>query len=259
MKIGIIGGTGLEKTGLLQNPKEITVETPYGAPSDSLLVGKIGNLDVVLLSRHGRHHHVNPSNVNYKANIWALKEQGCSHIFAPTACGSLKENVQPSDLVFPDQFIDHTSHRKQTFYDGEQVCHISMAEPFCSHLRELLAKNASELGLSHHPRGTLITIEGPRFSTKSESNLFRTWGCDVINMTTVPECVLAREAGICYQPIAMVTDYDCWKEHNVNFVDIIKVMEANAQKVVQLLLKVLPTIPEEKRCSCKEAIKSALA
>src|SRR3989344_9658124 len=155
MKVGIIGGTGLEKTGLLQNPKEIKVTTPHGDPSDTLLLGKIGNIEVVLLSRHGKHHHVNPSNVNYKANIWALKEQGVHNVFAPTACGSLKENIRPGDLVFPDQFIDRTAHRKQTFYEGEQVCHISVAEPFCAHLRSLLSQKAAELNLTHHEPGTL--------------------------------------------------------------------------------------------------------
>ena len=206
------------------------------------------------------------------------------NVFAPTACGSLKENIRPGDLVFPDQFIDRTAHRKQTFYEGEQVCHISVAEPFCAHLRSLLSQKAAELNLTHHETGTLITIEGPRFSTKAESGLFRTWGCDVINMTTVPECVLAREAGMCYQPIAMVTDYDCWKsqnyaslgqdigrnsddaqgsqrsltEHNVNLVDIIKLMEKNADKVIQLLLKTIPNVLEQKGCQCSEAIKSAL-
>jgi len=256
-KIGIIGGSGLENAEFVKDAKVIKKHTPYGQPSDLITVGTIEGVDVVIIPRHGRMHRLHPTAVNFRANIWAMKELGVTHIIAPTACGSLQEHIHPGDFVFVDQFIDRTTKRKQTFYEGQEVCHISMAEPFCPRLRRLLVETAEQLGFKHHDKGTIVTIEGPRFSTKAESNLFRQWGCDVINMTTVPEAVLAREVGICYQPIAMVTDYDCWKEHAVTVEDIIKVMNDNAEKVMKLIHVIVPKI-EDWECLCKEAIKSAL-
>ncbi|XP_077004149.1 S-methyl-5'-thioadenosine phosphorylase isoform X2 [Tamandua tetradactyla] len=218
VKIGIIGGTGLDDPEILEGRTEKYVDTPFGKPSDALILGKIKNVDCVLLARHGRQHTIVPSNVNYQANIWALKEEGCSHVIVTTACGSLRDEIQPGDIVLIDQFIDRTTTRPQTFYDGSHscargVCHIPMAEPFCPKTREVLIETAKKLGLRCHSKGTMVTIEGPRFSSRAESFMFRTWGADVINMTTVPEVVLAKEAGICYASIAMATDYDCWKEH----------------------------------------------
>ncbi|XP_030643921.1 S-methyl-5'-thioadenosine phosphorylase isoform X2 [Chanos chanos] len=218
IKIGIIGGSGLDDPDILEGRTERYVDTPFGKPSDALIVGKIKNVECVLLARHGRQHTIMPSNVNYQANIWALKEEGCTHILVTTACGSLKEEIQPGDIVIIDQFIDRTTKRAQTFYDGRPtsppgVCHIPMAEPFCTRTREVLLEVARALGVRCHPRGTMLTIEGPRFSSRAESLMFRQWGADVINMTTVPEVVLAKEAGLCYASIAMATDYDCWKEH----------------------------------------------
>jgi len=259
IKIGIIGGSGLEDPKILKDAKEISVSTKFGNPSSALTSGKIGNANVILISRHGKKHLINPSNVNYRANIWALKEQGCTHIIATTACGSLREEIKPGHLVFCDQFIDRTIKRNSTFYDSDKVCHIPMAEPFCKKLRKLMIETSSELKLKNHPKGTVITIEGPRFSTKAESNMYRQWNADVINMSTVPEVVLAREAGICYAIVAMSTDYDVWKEHEegVNIEMILQVMKQNAENVKKLLIAVIPKINYEE-CKCREDIKKAV-
>ncbi|XP_052573713.1 S-methyl-5'-thioadenosine phosphorylase [Peromyscus californicus insignis] len=249
VKIGIIGGTGLDDPEILEGRTEKYVDTPFGKPSDALILGKIKNVDCVLLARHGRQHTIMPSKVNYQANIWALKEEGCTHVIVTTACGSLREEIQPGDMVIIDQFIDRTSLRPQTFYDGSHcgargVCHIPMAEPFCPKTREVLIETAKKLGLRCHSKGTIVTIEGPRFSSRAESFVFRTWGADVINMTTVPEVVLAKEAGICYASIAMATDYDCWKEHEeaVSVDGVLKTMKENANKAKSLLLTTIPQI-----------------
>ena len=243
----------------MKGAKEINVSGKFGNPSSSLTIGKINNVNVVIMSRHGKKHSINPSNVNYRANIWALKEQGCTHIIATTACGSLREEIKPGHLVFCDQFIDRTTKRASTFYDSDKVCHIPMAEPFCRKLRSLLAETASEMNLEHHKKGTVITIEGPRFSTKAESHMYRQWSADVINMSTVPEVVLAREAGICYAIIAMSTDYDCFMEDRpaVTIDEILKVMKDNADKVKKLLLEVIPKI-NYLDCRCKEDIKTSI-
>ncbi len=258
VKVGIIGGSGVDDPKIMSDAKKIKVHTPYGATSDLVVTGKVKGVDVVIIPRHGDSHRINPTNVNCRANIWAMKELGVTHIIAPTACGSLRKEIKPGDLVFIDQFTDRTTKRNQTFYDGTEVCHISMAEPFCSKIREILVKIAKEQKFSHHAKGTIVTIEGPRFSTKAESHLFRSWNCDVINMTTVPECVLAREAGICYQPIAMSTDYDCWHEsEEAVTVDIIlKTMKQNAEKVKKILIEAMPRL-KDWECGCKEAIKFA--
>jgi 5'-methylthioadenosine phosphorylase len=252
VKIGIIGGSGLDDPGLLTNFKEISVETKYGKPSSTLTTGKLGEVDVVILARHGKGHTIYPTGVNFRANIAALKQQGCTHILATTACGSLKEEIKPGHLVFPNQFIDWTKHRTLTFHD-EKVIHTPMAEPFCKQLRDLLSKTATELKLEHHSKGTVITIEGPRFSTKAESHMFRGWNADIINMSTVPEVILAREAGMCYQAIAMSTDYDCWKEGEeaVTWDMIVQRMKQNADNVKRLLIAVIPKIKFEK-CACRE-------
>ncbi len=259
LKIGIIGGSGLENPNILQEAREVEVTTPYGKPSSPLKVGKILGIDVVLLSRHGRTHSIMPTNVPNQANIWALKQQGCTHILASTACGSLREEIKPGDFVFINQFIDRTTKRAQTFYEEGKVCHIPMAEPFCSKLRLLLDQSAHELGLPCHKEGTMITIEGPRFSTKAESKMFRSWGADVINMSTVPEVVLAREAGICYAAVAMSTDYDCWRETEeaVNIEQVLKVFHHNAEKVIKLFIHTVPKI-QEWECRCREDVKTAV-
>ena len=263
VKIGIIGGTGLEDPEIMENPVEKEVETQFGKPSSKLVCGKIGGVDVVLISRHGKKHTIMPTKVNFRANIWALKEEGCTHILATTACGSLREEIKPGDLVFIDQFIDRTTKRYQSFYGDNQhmpnaVCHIPMSDPFCEKLRNIFAETAQELNLSHHKKGTMVTIEGPRFSTRAESHMFRSWNADVINMSTVPEVVLAREAGICYASVAMSTDYDCWKEDEVVDINkVIETMKGNAAKVTKLFLALISKIKDEP-CSCREMIKTSL-
>jgi len=252
IKIGIIGGSGMDDPRLMKNKKDKKVKTPYGSPSSSLAIGKIGGVDTVILARHGKGHSIYPTGVNFRANIYALKKEGCTHILATTAVGSLRADIKPGDLVFVDQFIDHTKHRTLTFHD-EKVIHTPMAEPFCKELRALLVKSAKELKLRHHSKGTVITIEGPRFSTKAESHMFRSWGADVINMSTVPEVILARELGICYQSIAMSTDYDCWKEGEepVTWEMIVAIMNKNSENVKKLLVKTIGKIKHEHCETCK--------
>ncbi len=259
MKIGIIGGTGVGNPDILSDISKVKVHTPYGSPSAVVTLGKIDGIDVATIPRHGEGHSVQPTLVNFRANVWAMKEIGVSHIFAITAVGSLREEIEPGHLVFPDQFIDRTTKRKATFYEGQDVCHIPMAEPFCVKMRKTLAETADRLGLVYHGQGTVITVEGPRFSTRAESMMFRQWGADIINMSTVPEVVLAREAGICYAAIAMSTDYDCWREteESVSWEMIKKTMEENSAKVQNLLTAAVKEI-DFVDCSCKEAIQSAI-
>lgn len=243
-KVGIIGGSGLDDPGILQDAEDRETNTRFGRPSSPLRAGKIEGTEVVLIARHGRRHTIPPSQVNYRANILALKEAGCTHILATTAVGSLREEIQRGDLVILDQFIDFTRQRAVTFHDyfapGEAV-HTPMAEPFSEELRERLIRNAEALRYSSHPRGTVITIEGPRFSTKAESHMFRAWGADVINMSIAPEVILANEAGVPYAAVAMSTDYDCWKEDEepVSWEEILRVFKGNAEKVTQLLVRTI--------------------
>ncbi|MBI4684949.1 MAG: S-methyl-5'-thioadenosine phosphorylase [Nitrospirae bacterium] len=252
IKVGIIGGSGMDDPGLMKNRKEKTVKTPYGKPSSLLTIGIIDGVETVILARHGKDHSIYPTGVNFRANIYALKKEGCTHILATTAVGSLRERIRPGDLVFVDQFIDYTKHRPLTFHD-EQVIHTPMAEPFCKYLRLLLIESAKKLKLRRHTKGTVITIEGPRFSTKAESHLFRSFGADVINMSTVPEVILAREIGICYQTIAMSTDYDCWKEGEepVTWEMILSIMNKNAENVKRLILKTISKINNTTCESCR--------
>ena len=245
-KIGIIGGSGLDDPEILEQAEEITVVTPYGDPSSPLTSGTIDGAEVVILARHGRRHQLSPSQVNYRANIHALKEQQVSHILATTACGSLKEEIGRGDFVIIDQFIDFTKNRKNTFFDSfeDGAGHTGMAEPFDGRLRELLYETSVGLGNQTHPGGTMITIEGPRFSTKAESKMFQIWGGDVINMSVATEASLANEAGIPYAAVAMSTDYDCWKEDEapVSWEEILEVFNRNADKVKELLIQTVSKI-----------------
>jgi len=249
VKIGIIGGSGFYKLEGLKDPVEKSVTTPFGDPSDVLVIGKIADVDCVVLARHGRSHGVMPTKVNYRANIWALKQEGCTHVIVSTACGSLKEEIAPGNLVLLDQFIDRTTKRAQTFHDGTcdsfpGICHLPVAEPFCDTTRSCLKKAAEEANIPMHATGTCITIEGPRFSSKAESLLFKSWGGDVINMTTVPEVILAKELGLCYAAIAMATDYDSWHPHleNVNVELALKTFRENVGKVTDVLCAAIPII-----------------
>jgi len=244
MKLGIIGGSGLEKLEIFKNPQENIIDTPYGEPSAPLIEGEIHDMRVVFLSRHGREHTIPPTQINNRANIWALEYLGCNNIIATTACGSLREEISRGHIVIPDQFIDFTRFRKNTFmesFEPHKPMHTAMAEPFSEHLRSIIIKSAGELSLPFHKTGTVITIEGPRFSTRAESNMFRQWGADVINMSTAPECMLAREATIAYAAIALSTDYDCWKtdEEPVSWEAILEVFQKNVENVTQLLLKTI--------------------
>ncbi len=240
-KIAIIGGSGLENPAILKNATELNIETPYGATSSSFKCGMIGGKEVVLLSRHGRQHTIPPSQVNNRANIWAIRELECSHILATTACGSLRQEIGRGNFVVLDQFIDFTRHRPVTFFESfepRQMKHTPMADPFDSHLRLKLIETARDLGLKFFEKGTVVTIEGPRFSTRAESNMFRMWGADVINMSTAPESILANELGIPYAAVAMSTDYDCWKtdEAPVTWGDVAKVFNQNVSYVIDLLI-----------------------
>ena len=244
LKIGIIGGSGMEDPAFISDFTSKKVSTPYGDPSSKLILGNIANISVVILSRHGPGHSINPTNVNYRANIWGLKEEGCTHILAATACGSLRERIAPGHFVFPDQFIDRTTKRISTYFDGSNVQHVSMGKPFSVEMRNCLVQACTSLGFEHHDSGTVVTIEGPRFSTKAESIMFRSWGCDIINMSTVPEVVLARELELEYQSMAMSTDYDCWheSEEEVTMEMIYAVMEKNVHNVKKLIEHVIPLI-----------------
>jgi len=258
VKVGIIGGSGVYDPELLEEAKQVKVHTPFGPTSDMLTVGKFKGVDMVFLPRHGTGHKINPTNVPYQANIWAMKELGVTHILAPSAVGSLKEGVMPGAIVLTDQFIDRTRFRKSSFYEGSQVCHISTAEPCCNKLRNKLVEAANMLSIPVFDKGTCVVIEGPRFSTRAESNVFKSWGADIIGMTMFPEVVLAREAEICYQTIAMVTDYDVWKMDNtVTLDEVLRTMKDNSEKVKKLLEIVIPTLNDED-CSCKHALNGAL-
>jgi len=256
-EIGIIGGTGLYDPKLFKNVKEITLDTPYGAPSDAITVGELSDRRVAFLPRHGKKHTIRPTDVNSRANIFALKKLGVQRILAPSAVGSLKEELKPGDLVFVDQFIDRTTRREQSFYTEKQVCHISVAEPMCPELRRTLIAAAKDAGISAHNTGTYVCIEGPRFSTKAESRMFRSWGADVVGMTVVPECVLAREAELCYASIATVTDYDVWKDHPVCVDEILNTLRANIENIKRIIVEAVARMPKERGCECKSALKSA--
>ncbi len=246
-RIGIIGGSGLDDPDIMQGACDREVETPYGAPSSPLKTGTIAGVEIILLARHGREHTLPPTQVNFRANIRALQDAGCTHILATTACGSLREEIGRGDFVILDQFIDFTRHRAITFHEhfepGKMV-HTPMAEPFDAGLRKVLVGACRELELRHRPTGTVVTIEGPRFSTRAESRMFRGWGADVINMSVAPEATLANEAGIPYAAVAMSTDYDCWKEDEepVSWEEILTVFQANVEKVTDLLVRAIPAI-----------------
>ncbi len=247
VKIGIIGGSGLDNPDILKDVNEVEVNTPYGKPTSSLKLGKINDIEIVLVARHGRDHTIPPTQVNYRANIQALKDQGCTHILATTACGSLREKIGRGDFVILDQFIDFTRLRKISFFDefpAGDAKHTAMAYPYSEDLRKILIETAKELNLKYHKKGTVITIEGPRFSTRAESEMFRIWGADVINMSIAPETILANEAKIPYAAVAMSTDYDCWKDDEapVTWAEILEIFGKNVNNVVALLTNAIKKI-----------------
>ncbi|MFP4621967.1 MAG: S-methyl-5'-thioadenosine phosphorylase [Bacteroidales bacterium] len=246
-KVGIIGGSGLEDPSILKNPETVELETPYGDPSSALTTGKIYDTEVVILSRHGKKHTIPPTQVNNRANIYALHHMKCDYLITSTACGSLQEEISRGDLVILDQFIDFTRLRKVSFYESFEpgdMKHVPMADPFSETIRKKLIESAKELKVKYHPEGTVITIEGPRFSTRAESRMFRSWGADVINMSIAPEAILANELGIPYGTIAMSTDYDCWHEDEepVSWQQILEIFNQNVHNVLNLILKTLPKL-----------------
>ncbi|XP_052827232.1 S-methyl-5'-thioadenosine phosphorylase [Octopus bimaculoides] len=249
VEIGIICGSGLQELDFLKDKYEKDVTTPFGKPSQTLTCGTVEDVQCVILSRHGAKHTIMPTLVNYRANIHALKEEGCTHILATTACGSLQESISPGDIVVLDQFIDRTTKRCPTFFDGSDIapkgiCHLEMHTPFSPKLAKLLHDTSTKLGYKTHPTGTVVTIEGPRFSTRAESKMFRTWGGHIINMTTVPEVILAKELAMCYSSIALVTDYDSWRENEdgVSVDTVLKTFKENAVKAENILKSVIPEI-----------------
>jgi 5'-methylthioadenosine phosphorylase len=256
--IAVIGGTGVYDPEIVENAREVKVYTPFGAPSDLVTLGTYEGRKVAFIPRHGRGHQIPPHWINYRANIWALKELGVRQIVASSAVGSLREDHAPGDFVVTDQFIDRTKGRPDTFYEGGRLCHISSADPICPQLHDFFVGHSRKLGLRVHPTGTYVCVQGPRFSTRAESKLFRQWGADLVGMTLYPECVLAREAEICYVSVAMVTDYDVWAEKPVSTQEILETLQENSANFKRLIMEALPGIPEERTCGCGEALKTAL-
>ncbi|CCD61451.1 S-methyl-5'-thioadenosine phosphorylase [Caenorhabditis elegans] len=248
VKVGIIGGSGLEDPNILLDPVTVAVDTPYGKPSDDVVEGTINGVECVLLARHGRKHDIMPGNVNFRANLWALYSRGVDVIIASTACGSLQENVEPGHLLFPDSVFDRTTGRQSTFFDGSYdqapgVCHIQAHPTYNEKLRQVLISTAERCQLVHHRTGFGVCIEGPRFSTKAESMVFKSWGASLVNMTMMPECILAKELGIPYATTALVTDYDCWKEEDhVTASSVMKVFAANVEKAKTLFVEAVGEI-----------------
>mmetsp|Transcript_36596 Transcript_36596/g.95832 ORF Transcript_36596/g.95832 Transcript_36596/m.95832 type:complete len:290 (-) Transcript_36596:111-980(-) len=247
--VGIIGGTGLDDPDLLKDRAEVKMNTPYGEPSDVLITGTIGGVKCALLARHGRKHTIMPTNVNYRANLFAMKELGCTHVVVSTACGSLREQYKPGHIIVIDQFIDRTTKRPSTFFDGEPghvagVLHTEMCHPFDDGTRSLMIETLEDLKIPHHTKGTMVSIEGPRFSTRAESHMFRSWGADLINMTTCPEALLAKELGLLYGAFAMSTDYDAWREgeESVTVAAVIAVVKKNSANATKAILSVIPKI-----------------
>jgi len=264
-EIGIIGGSGLYDLSLFDKTKEIKVYTPYGAPSDNIVVGRIGNASVAFLPRHGKGHKIPPHNVNYRANIWAMHQLGVKMLIGVSAVGSLQMSIKPGDFIVPDQFIDMTKGmRKYTFFDGPVVAHVSMADPFCNYLRNIIIEQAKKAGIKMHKRGTYLCIEGPRFSTRAESQVWHdVFKAHVIGMTLVPEVNLACEAQMCYATIGMVTDYDVFAEVPVSAEEVVRVTNENTEKAKRLIKEVIEVLSKNKHnfgndCSCCNSLKNAL-
>jgi 5'-methylthioadenosine phosphorylase len=262
--IGVIGGSGLYEIEGLTDVSEEIVETPFGKPSDCLIRGTLGEVEMVFLPRHGRGHRLLPSEVNYRANIYALKTLGVEQIISVSAVGSMKERIVPGHIVIPDQFIDRTQgQRASTFFGQGVVGHVQFAEPVCNRLADILADSARQVGTEVHVGGTYICIEGPNFSSRAESNLYRSWGVDVIGMTNIPEARLAREAEICYSTIALATDYDCWHDghEDVSVEAVIAIIQQNvakAREIIKLAVDKIALQRQTRSCACAEALKYAI-
>jgi 5'-methylthioadenosine phosphorylase len=257
-EIGIFGGTGIYDSGLLKETKEVTVDTPFGKTSESIMVGVFNGRKIAFMPRHGKNHTIPPHMINFRANIWAFKEMGIKRIIAPSAVGSLQEKFEPGDLALPSQFVDFTKSRKTTFFEGEKVIHISVADPFCPELQHAVTQVTDKLRLKIHRDCTYVCIEGPRFSTRAESNFYKNVvGADIIGMTLVPECQLAREAQICYVSISTVTDYDVWAEKPVTAKEVIETLTKNVETTKKILVSLVDFIPSQRKCSCEKALTEA--
>jgi len=259
-KIGVIGGTGLYDIEGLTDIKEVEIDTPFGKPSDSIITGRLGGVGLAFLPRHGRGHRISPTEVPSRANIYALKSLGVERIIAINSCGSFKEAIKPGHLLIPDQIIDRTRNRTSTFFSGDIVAHIEFADPFCPVLSQIVYQSALEAGATVHQGGTFVAMEGPAFSTRAESRLYRSWGADIIGMTVLPEARLAREAEICYASIACVTDYDSWHETNepVSVGAILTTMRQNIENARKIIKLAVSQIPEARQCGCASALKMAI-
>ena len=256
-EIGVFGGSGF--TSLLDSAEEFLIETPYGAPSAPVTIGEIGGRTVAFLPRHGAAHELPPHMIDYRANVWAMKQLGVTRIIGPNACGSLQADVKPGDFVICDQFVDRTWGRKDTFYDGPVTTHVSSADPYCPTMRAVAIGQARHLGITVHETGTVVVIQGPRFSTRSESRWFASQGWEVINMTQYPECYLARELEICYCNISLITDHDAGAEgaQPVSNDEVVRVFAENNEKVRALLHAMIPALPVERPCVCAHALAGA--
>ncbi|HUF19104.1 MAG TPA: S-methyl-5'-thioadenosine phosphorylase [Thermoanaerobaculia bacterium] len=260
-RIGIIGGSGVYQMEGLELLYEREVETPWGKPSDAYMVGSIDGERVVFLARHGRGHRLLPSELNFRANIFGFKLLGVETIMSASAVGSMKEEYHPTDILFPDQFIDRTRHRVDTFFGDGIAAHISLSNPVCGDVAAAMAEASRELGARTHEGGTYLCMEGPQFSTRAESNLYRSWGVDVIGMTNLQEAKLAREAEICYATMALVTDYDCWHEteESVSVEQVIGYLRKNADTACKILRAVFPQLVRRSRnCACVNALQYAI-
>ncbi|MBC7341662.1 MAG: S-methyl-5'-thioadenosine phosphorylase [Clostridia bacterium] len=258
--IGIFGGSGFYQ--LMEGAESIKVDTPYGPPSSRITLVELGGKKVAFLPRHGRDHSLPPHMINYRANLFAMKSLGVERVIGPCASGSLQPHIMPGDFVLCDQFVDRTNGRKDTYYDGPTTTHIGMADPYCQEMREVALEEAKKLGLRVHPRGTVVVIQGPRFSTRAESRWFSQMGWEVINMTQYPEVVLARELGMCYLNISLITDYDVGLEGRpdikpVSQQEVIRVFQENNEKLRQYLEAIVRALPEKRKCECARAVETA--
>jgi 5'-methylthioadenosine phosphorylase len=258
--IGVIGGSGVYKMPELENVTQHDLETPFGKPSSPIMVGTLHGVEIAFLARHGIGHHISPTEVNYRANIYALKSLGIKEIISVSACGSLREDYAPGDIVIPDQLFDFTKDRKRSFFENGLVAHVGVAEPFCPRLSSVVQTSIKETGLNIHVGGTFITIEGPRFSTRGESNIFRSWGMSIVGMTTSPEAFLAREAEMCYTVMAHITDYDVWhvSEETVSVEMVMRNLRRVTEAIQQALSKFVVTHNHAVDCSCQHALADAL-
>lgn len=260
VKIGVIGGSGLYQMNELKDVEEVTLQTPFGDPSDAFILGTLEGKRIAFLARHGRGHRVTPTEINYRANIFGFKKLGVEWLISVSAVGSMKEHIKPLDFVIPDQFYDNTKRRISTFFGNGIVGHVGFANPICPELAELFEQSCRKSGVTTHRDGTYICIEGPQFSTKAESRIYRQWGVDVIGMTNMPEAKLAREAEICYATIALVTDFDCWHESEeiVTIEAVIATLMKNVNNARAVLRNIVQGFPLKRNCECSTALANGV-